>query len=276
MRTLLGIGDFSRMTFISVKALRHYHEVGLLPPAAIDAESGYRRYELAQVPRAQVIRRLRELGMPLEEVRVVIEAPDVGSRNAAISAHLRRMEGELDRTRETVKSLRLLLDEDAPATIDVSYRTSGPMRTIAIRDRLAFEHVGDWLTTALIELRSVLGESGSRRAGADAALYSSALLEEQYGEIVALVPIAGPAEPTGRIRSEELPSVEYAVATHHGSVENLDRTYAALGAVVSERAIGVQGPIREDFLVGAFDTPDETAHRTDICWPVFLTASAPT
>src|SRR5207237_7160032 len=96
VETLLGIGDFSRMTFLSVKTLRHYHEIGLLPPAEIDRESGYRRYALAQVPTAQVIRRLRELGMPLEGVRDVMEAPDVHTRNAEISAHLRRMEGELE------------------------------------------------------------------------------------------------------------------------------------------------------------------------------------
>jgi DNA-binding transcriptional MerR regulator len=118
--TRVSIGDFSRMTFLSVKALRHYHEVGLLPPVEIDPGSGYRRYDLAQVPTAQVIRRLRELGMSLEDVRVVIDAPDVHARNAAISAHLRRMEGELEQTRTTVKSLRMLLDETAPAPIAVS------------------------------------------------------------------------------------------------------------------------------------------------------------
>jgi DNA-binding transcriptional MerR regulator len=118
--TLVSIGDFSRMTFLSVKALRHYHEVGLLPPAEIDPETGYRRYEAAQVPTAQVIRRLRELGMSLDDVRGVIEAPDVRARNAAIGAHLRRMEGELEQTRATVKSLRLLLDETAPAAIAIS------------------------------------------------------------------------------------------------------------------------------------------------------------
>src|SRR5262252_4390613 len=112
MSTLVGIGDFSRMTFLSVKALRHYHEVGLLPPAEIDPDSGYRRYEVEQVPTAQVIRRLRELGMSLDDE----------ARNAAISAHLRRMEGELEQTRVTVKSLRLLLDEARPPAIAVDYR----------------------------------------------------------------------------------------------------------------------------------------------------------
>jgi len=72
-----SIGDFSRMTFHSVKTLRYHHDVGLLSPAEVDAETGYRRYELGQVPTAQVIRRLRELGMSIDDVRGVIEAPDV-------------------------------------------------------------------------------------------------------------------------------------------------------------------------------------------------------
>src|SRR5262245_28286744 len=137
--TLLSIGDFSRMTFLSVKALRHYHEVGLLPPAEIDPETGYRRYDAAQVPTAQVIRRLRELDMSLDEVRRVIEASDVGARNEAISAHLRRMEGELEQTRETVRSLRLLLDETAPAPVAISYRVDEASRALAIRDEIAHD-----------------------------------------------------------------------------------------------------------------------------------------
>src|ERR1700742_2941359 len=101
MAILLSIGDFSRMTFLSVKALRHYHDVGLLAPAEIDPATGYRRYALSQVPTAQVIRRLRELGMSLDDVRLVMNAPDVGARNMTITTHLRRMEGELERTRAT-------------------------------------------------------------------------------------------------------------------------------------------------------------------------------
>ena len=273
METLVGIGDFSRMTFLSVKALRHYHDVGLLPPAEIDPDTGYRRYEVAQVPKAQVIRRLRELGMPLDEVRVVMDAPDVGARNAAISAHLRRMEDELHETRETVKSLRLLLDEAAPSAVDVEYRATGPANTLAIRDQVAHSDMFEWLDAALRQLRAAVEQQGARRAGADAALYSSELLEDEFGEIVALIPVASVGGARGRIEPLLLPRVEYAVAVHLGSVENLDRTYAALGAVVAERAIGVQGPIREDYLVGAFETPDETRHRTEVGWPVFQTAS---
>src|SRR4029453_14007599 len=161
------------MTFLSRKALAHYHEVGLLPPAEIDSDTGYRRYQLEQVPMAQVIRRLRELGMSLDDVRAVIEAPDVRARNAAISAHLRRMEGELEQTRATVKSLRLLLDEAAPAPIAIIYRIEEPSVALAIRAEIAHDD-----------------------------------------------------------------------AVHAGPLEEVDRTYAALGGVVAGRAIGVQGPLR--------------------------------
>jgi DNA-binding transcriptional MerR regulator len=92
MKVRLAIGDFSRMTHLSVKALRHYHDVGLLVPAEIDPASGYRFYEPGQVPIAQVIRRFRDLGMPLDEIREVLQAPDVGARNRVLVAHIQRME----------------------------------------------------------------------------------------------------------------------------------------------------------------------------------------
>ena len=74
MSIALSIGDFSRMTQLSVKTLRHYHEVGLLEPDRVDPATGYRHYAPEQVPTAQVVRRLRELGMPIADVRAVLTA----------------------------------------------------------------------------------------------------------------------------------------------------------------------------------------------------------
>lgn len=58
---------------------------------------------------------------------------------------------------------------------------------------------------------------------------------------------------------------------HRGSAAEIDRTYGALGSFVAERAIGVAGPIWENFVVGAGDVADESEHRTEVCWPVFRT-----
>jgi len=60
----LPIGDFSRATHLSVKTLRHYHEIGPLEPVDVDADTGYRRYATEQIVAAQIIRRFRDLDMP--------------------------------------------------------------------------------------------------------------------------------------------------------------------------------------------------------------------
>jgi DNA-binding transcriptional MerR regulator len=59
--SLLRIGSFSRAASLSVKALRAYHEAGLLVPAEVDPQTGYRSYSVAQLTDATIIRRLREL-----------------------------------------------------------------------------------------------------------------------------------------------------------------------------------------------------------------------
>jgi DNA-binding transcriptional MerR regulator len=70
------MGDFSRATHLSVKMLRHYHEVGLLEPVNMDLDTGYRRYSAEQTVTAQIIRRFRDLEMPLEDIHVVLQAPN--------------------------------------------------------------------------------------------------------------------------------------------------------------------------------------------------------
>jgi protein phosphatase len=75
MRELLTIGAFARAVRLSPKALRLYDELGLLRPAVVNDESGYRFYAPAQVEQARLIAWLRRLGMPLARIRRVCELP---------------------------------------------------------------------------------------------------------------------------------------------------------------------------------------------------------
>ncbi|MEV0149977.1 MULTISPECIES: MerR family transcriptional regulator [unclassified Nonomuraea] len=75
MRELLTIGAFARAAQLSPKALRLYDELGLLRPAAVDGDSGYRFYDLEQLERARLIAWLRRLGMPLARIRRVCDLP---------------------------------------------------------------------------------------------------------------------------------------------------------------------------------------------------------
>src|SRR3954463_3325566 len=86
MRTRVTIGDFSRASHLSIKTLRHYHEAGLLEPSEVDPTNGYRYYSEDQIPAAQVVRRLRDLQMPVAEVRAVLAA--VTLQQLRIAQHL--------------------------------------------------------------------------------------------------------------------------------------------------------------------------------------------
>src|SRR5690349_1763314 len=98
---LLSIGEVARTTHLTVKALRHYDDVGLLRPAEVDAMTGYRRYATAQVPTARAIRRFRELDMPLEDIRAILLADRPAAGDAVILRHLEQMQSRLDETQST-------------------------------------------------------------------------------------------------------------------------------------------------------------------------------
>jgi DNA-binding transcriptional MerR regulator len=256
--TLVTIGDFSKMTYLTVKALRHYHDIGLLEPMTVDEQNGYRMYGTDQVPVAQTIRRFRELDMPTDDIRAVLTAPDDATRNAVLVAHLDRMEAQLEQTRGTVASLRTLLDQPM-VDPEVGYRQLAPAMVVAIREHVAFDDAEAWCDQAYGELHALLDGRGATADGPDGALYSGAFFEDGEGEVTAFVPVRGDIPTTGRVVQMEVPGFDAAVAMHTGSFDDLDQTYRALGTHVAERAIGAPGPMREHYL-------DDD--RIEVCWPV--------
>jgi DNA-binding transcriptional MerR regulator len=270
MPSSLAIGDFSRATHLSVKTLRHYHRLGLLIPAEIDAGSSYRRYTTEQIPTAQVIRRFRDLDMPLEQIGAVLQAPDVDSRSEVIAAHLARLEQNLLETQEAVASLRDMLGGPSPAT-PMEHRSEPPLQTAAISETVSLDTLGPWFQGALGELTATLAAQGVPTTGPPGAVVDNDFFSEERGDITLFVPLAEKIRPIGRVGPLTLPPVELATIVHAGSHTDIDRAYGALATYVADRALGVDGPIRERYLVGRLDTDDETAWRTEIGWPIFHT-----
>ena len=96
---LLTIGAFARAARLTPKALRLYDELGLLVPAAVDAESGYRYYDPEQLDEAELIARLRGIGMPLAEIAAVQAMPPDAAATA-VAAYWQRVAAETaDRAR---------------------------------------------------------------------------------------------------------------------------------------------------------------------------------
>ena len=80
MGAQVSIGDFAVMTSLSRKALRHYHDIGILEPAHIDSHTGYRFYDTGQVDHAHIIRRFRSLGMSIPDIKALLSTEDAAAR----------------------------------------------------------------------------------------------------------------------------------------------------------------------------------------------------
>jgi len=268
MTAALTVGDFSRMTHLSVKTLRHYHDVGLLEPAEVNPGTGYRYYRHDQVPTAQVIRRLRDLEMPVAEVKAVLAADDLAARNALIAAHLDRLEAELAATRSAVDSLRNLL-QNPETTAPIELRTVPASPAVGIRADVHREDLLVWWRGVLGELHATVSAQRLRQTGPSGGLYTSELIQQEYGEAVVFIPVEGPVRAIGRIESFEVPAAELAIITHHGALDDIDLTYADLGRYTTRHEISVDGPLHEYYLHDSFDSSDPSQWVTELGWPIF-------
>jgi DNA-binding transcriptional MerR regulator len=269
----LTVGDFSRATHLSVKTLRHYHQVGLLEPAAVNQDTGYRYYAAGQIPTAQVIRRLRDLEMPVAEVKAVLAAPDAPARNALIAAHLGRLEAELAQTRAAVESLRNLLQPPEAVTA-IEHRSVPATAAAAIEAVVDRADVLAWWQGALGELRATVRAQHLHATGPSGGVYASELFQDDRGQATVFVPVDGPVRPIGRVAPLVVPAAELAIISHHGSLADADLSYARLGSYATTHEISIDGPLREYYVRDAQDAPDEAEWRTDIGWPIFR-ADAP-
>lgn len=268
---MLAIGEFSRVTRLSIRTLRRYHEAGLLEPDQVDPATGYRSYSTDQVPTAQVIHRLRELEVPLDEVRSILRSADPDERAALVAEHLRRLEDRLARTRSAVGALRRLLAPETPP-LRVELRTEPTATVAAVADVVDVADVEVWYAGAMAELDAVVG----RATGPPGGLYDDDLFAHGRGRALLYRPApVPPARARGRVRLARLPAAELAVTTHVGSHDEADVTYGALGAWLERNALTVAGPVRERYLVGPRDTDDAAAWRTEIGWPVFRVGQGP-
>jgi DNA-binding transcriptional MerR regulator len=269
MRAGLTIGEFAAMTHLSVRTLRRYHDSGLLEPVEVDAATGYRYYSAGQIPVAQVIHRLRELDVPLADVRAILASTDPPQRAALVENHLERLEYELERTRAAVTSLRQLLHPDQ-ARLDVEL-TSLPARTVSgVRVEVTDGANLSWYDQAMDELEAEF--SPAERIGPPGGQYANELFTEGRGAALIYWPVLRP-RVHGRIEVAELPAIELASVIHLGDHGTIDVTYGRLGAWVVEHALAVQGMVQETYLVGPRDTSDATLWRTEIGWPIFRIAA---
>jgi DNA-binding transcriptional MerR regulator len=135
---MLKIGEFSRLSQVTVKTLHHYDEIGLFKPSHIDDCTGYRYYTLEQLPRLHRIMMLKELGLSLEQIRALLETnlglEQLRGMLALKQAEVQqRVDEEVARLARVKFHLRQIELEAKMSELDIVVKTIEPMRALSMR-----------------------------------------------------------------------------------------------------------------------------------------------
>jgi DNA-binding transcriptional MerR regulator len=271
---LLTIGRFARLSGLSVKALRCYDEIELLEPARVDPETGYRYYSLAQARQAEAIRRLRALEMPLDEIRVVLEASPQVVRER-LAAHRARLEGRGVELRRAVAELTRLIDGKEPLVLEkekmvrfeVHIDDVEEQRMLAVRERTRADELSVVIPRAIEEVHAYLVASGVRPAGPPICVCpfpdDDGMQESTIGW-----PVEGDVAGDGRIEVETLPATRALVMKHTGPYDALPSSYRLMSELMEEEGLTATGDPREHYVTNPDEVPDPNDYETLIVWPI--------
>ncbi len=260
---MLSIGEFSRLSRVSPRMLRHYDAIGLLRPEAV-GENGYRYYRQEQLKDLIAIRRWREYGFSLVEIGTLLRLSETDQaallrrRCQALREELlagggllRRMEADALRM-EGVKAVenqyRVIVMED-PAQKVFSLR-----RTIGVAE----------YHTLFEDLRREAAKRGLRQAGPIQMLYFDQVFDYESADVEAQMVVAGDGPDV-----TEKPAFTCAAVEHRGSYEYLHLAYDAVCAWLAEHTeYQVCGPAMDRYLNDPHQVSSAEDLRTGVLFPV--------
>ena len=269
---MIKIGDFSKLSLVSVRTLRYYEEMGLLAPIEVDRFTSYRYYSVDQLPRLNRILALKDLGLSLEQIAELL---DEGLPPEQLRGMLRMKQAEIqqqvqedqERLARVEARLRQIEQENTVSTYDVIIKKIEPQTVASLRKVIpAPTGVGKMFE----ELFTYLGQRGVRPMGAPCAIWHDTEHKDKDWDTEVVVAI-GDALPAGNgIKTVQLPGVATMACTiHQGSYEGFPQAYTALMGWIEANGYHMAGPMREIYLRGPGPTPtDPATYITEIQAPV--------
>lgn len=247
---MLSIGEFSRVTGLTIKTIRHYDEMGLLVPAAVREDSGYRYYDTDSVERARVIKQLRELEFSLPEIAQILET---GSDEKDIVAFLERQQHviakRLERYEQVHRALETVINTEKEAAMTAkthSFETQE--KTVAAILVAGIRGKGVYSDSA--ERFGMLGRAVGRYINGKAlGLYFDTEYKEQDADFESCFPIRKSIAKNG-IDVRELPGGRCVSLMHRGPYAELGRSYQRVFEYIRARNLQPKIPSREIYVKG--------------------------
>ncbi len=269
---MFKIGEFSKLSRVSVKALRHYDDLGLLHPARVDRFTSYRYYTAEQLAQLNRILALRDLGLSLEQVRQVLRD---GLPAEQLRGMLRLKQAELEqhlaeeqeRLQRVAARLRQIEQEGNMPTREVVLKEVPALRVAALRGVVETYSAQGPLWN---RLGDYLQQHGIKPTGPCFTIDHNEEYRPQDVDLEVCEPVDAGLDDSGPVRVYDLPAVpQMASMIHHGSYDGLAAAYQGFMAWIQANGYRISGPNREIYVRNFADqgvTPDDLV--TEMQFPV--------
>jgi effector-binding domain-containing protein len=269
---MFKIGDFSRLSRISIKALRYYEEIGLLKPVRIDEFTGYRYYSAEQLPELNYIIALKELGLTLEEIgtlnRNSLNPAQIRDIFILKQAELRQLlHEEKQRLEQVEKLLKQIEKEGTMPDYQVVVKKVEPQLVAAMRGILPnYGEVGQFYGEIFTHLAKKLIFKPSNPT---ILICYDTEYKEKDVDVEVAVPIKKAVSGSDKVQVYEMPGLEQAACTiYKGPYEGISEAYKAIMSWTQANGYIIAGPDREIYLASPYDTKDADKYVTEIQFPV--------
>jgi effector-binding domain-containing protein len=268
---MIRIGDFSKLSRVSVKTLRYYDEMGLLKPVSVDRFTGYRLYEFSQLSVLNRILALKELGFSLEEIgRLLDDGLSVEQMRGMLKLReteaRQKVREEAERLRRVEAWLSQIEQENEMSKYDVVIKNVEAIKVASVRDVVPTppEQGGLWG-----ELEGYLAMHRVRPDGTCFTLYHDEDYKERDLDLEVCEPITDALTESKRIKVRTLPAASVACAIHNGPFVTINEAYAAIGKWMETNGYRIVGPCRELYLRPAKNgSQSDPETVTEIQFPV--------
>lgn len=267
---LLSISVFGRRSRLSLKALRLYDRMGLLPPARVDQPSGYRWYRESQLETARLVAMLRRLDMPLARVKQVVSAP--GPRAAELIAdYWAATERRIASQRELAAHVRNVLSggDGLLGRYTVRLREVPEQRVLTERRHVTAPELSTWIQATADRLLGLARDCGGV-AGPAMVIYYGEVNEDSDGPAECCVPIdpAAPVPPRAPVRTEPAHREAYVrLIKAHVEYPQVLSAYDAVAQWITTRGHTIDGAPREVY-VADFLAAEPTDEVCDVAFPI--------
>jgi len=239
---VLRIGEFARLGNVSIRALRFYHQEGLLEPAHVDPSSSYRAYESRQLRHLQDIRLYKDMGFSLAEIRELLrERPSPSELREMLWERRTQLKQRIEDDFVRLARIEAQLEGSNSGTNGqnwrIELRETRPAWVAACRDKI---HDYDEAEEMFVELeRRIAPET---LTGKRAALWHTCLSDGPQIDCEALRFLRHPVNSARGFRTYQMPATRVASVFHFGEDRTIPRAYEALQAWLGRNNLATRGP----------------------------------